>query len=89
MTYKAVSGDDGAFYITYADGPQIGTRVSLTPYKNKDSAQRRIRELVKRENIMAHAVIEAPRVVVPTVPAFAGVYPAVPKRAYRHRRAYA
>jgi hypothetical protein len=53
--YTAVSGTDivdptkTVWYVTFADGARVGTRASLTGYKNEESAKRRIRDLKRKE----------------------------------------
>jgi hypothetical protein len=37
------------WFVTFADGPQVGLRQSLTGYKNEESAKRRIRDLKRKE----------------------------------------
>lgn len=45
------------WYVTFADGPRVGTRASLTGYKNEESAKRRIRDLKRKE---AEAIAAVP-----------------------------
>ncbi len=57
--YRAVPSNDIidptkiVWYVTFADGPNIGTRQSLTGYKNEESAKRRIRDLKRKDALKA------------------------------------
>lgn len=94
--FKSVQGDDGKFYVVYAEGKAIGTRQSIIGYETDAKAKRRIRDLMAKQIVTAPTVaeiVEQVKVTAITSPSDLrevfiqrGVYPAVPKRFYNMTR---
>lgn len=83
--------NEPAWFVTFADSNSIGT--GQTPYRNEESAKRRVRDL-KRKDAAEHSAAPA-TIAVPTIRPgasiiiktpivrTAGVYPAVSKHSYQ------